>query len=330
MSTVQLTRRRFLGGASGAALLVALGACSKAESAGGSDTVRYGDVVDSKNPEVISEAFFGTKVQPAGLKVQTFPNGVLGSHERMNEQLRNGSLELTTTNVADLESYDKRLGVFAMPFAFPDRKALFEAEDGAMGKTYGGILEKYGFVVLGWFDSGLRNVYNTKRPIHEPADLKGIKIRTQGNQIMIDTFNTLGAQATPIDTTQIYSALQQGVIDGAENSTTFFVQEHHSEVAKFYSYTNHFFSIDPMLASKKWFDELKPKQKNAVMAAGKAAQDHERAMWLASDEKYTKKAQQQGVKFNDADIAAFREAVKPIYAKYGNTFGELSKYLPDL
>ena len=294
-------------------------------------TVRIGDVVDRQNPEVITENIMAEMLKStANMNVHVFPDGVLGSHTRMNEQLRNGTLEISVTNVADLESYDKRLGLFAMPFAFNDRKALFTAQDGALGKAYAGILDKLGFVLLGWFDSGLRSVYNRTRPIHEPADLKGLKIRTQGNQIMIATFNELGAQATPLATNQIYSALQQGVVDGAENSTTFFVQQHHSEVAKFYSYTNHFFSIDPMLASKKWFDSLDAKTQDAVKDAGAKAQQKERDLWQASDDKYTAQAKAAGIQFNDANIPAFKNAVKPIYTKYRSNFAELASFLPDL
>ena len=294
-------------------------------------TIRYGDVLDRNNPEVITENLMAKKLkETAGFDAKVFPDSILGSHVRMNEQLRNGTLELTTTNVADLAGYDPRLGLFAMPFAFPDRKSLFAAEDGALGKAYAGILEQYGFVLLGWFDSGLRSVYNRARPIHTPDDLKGLKIRTMGNKVMIDTFNQLGAQATPLDTAQIYSALQQGVVDGAENSPTFFVQMHHNEVAKYFSYTNHFFSIDPILASKKWFDTLDAKTKDAVMQAAAQAQEHERGLWLASDTKYTEIAKKGGAAFNETDLAAFRNAVKPIYTQYRSTFGDLSRYLPDL
>jgi len=322
-----LTRRNLILSAVAGAAAGGLPRFAFAEGA----TIRIGDVVDRNNPEVITESHMAEKLKAtAGFNARVFPDGVLGSHTRMNEQLRNGTLEITVTNVADLESYDKRLGLFAMPFAFPDRKSLFAAEDGALGKAYAGILDKLGFVLLGWFDSGLRSVYNRTRPIHEPADLKGLKIRTQGNQIMIATFNELGAQATPLATNQIYSALQQGVVDGAENSVTFFVQQHHSEVAKFYSYTNHFFSIDPMLASKKWFDSLDAKTQDAVKQAGAEAQQKERELWLASDEKYTAQAKQAGIAFNEADVAAFRNAVKPIYAKYKSSFAELASYLPAL
>lgn len=322
-----LSRRNLILSAAAAATAGGLPRFAFAEG----QTIRIGDVVDRNNPEVITENLMAEKLKSsAGFNAKVFPDGVLGSHTRMNEQLRNGTLEITVTNVADLESYDKRLGLFAMPFAFPDRKSLFAAEDGALGRSYAAILDKLGFVLLGWFDSGLRSVYNRTRAIHEPADLKGLKIRTQGNEIMIATFNQLGAQATPLATNQIYSALQQGVVDGAENSVTFFVQQHHSEVAKFYSYSNHFFSIDPMLASKKWFDSLDAKAKDAVKEAGAQAQQKERELWLASDEKYTTQAKQAGIAFNEANVAAFRNAVKPIYSKYKANFAELASYLPDL
>lgn len=336
MFEAQVSRRTVIAATGAAAVAAALAGCSKKSASGAGTevsgaTVRIGDVVARTNPEVISEDWMAGLLKTNGkLNAKTFPDGVLGSHARMNEQLRNGTLEITTTNVADLESFDKRLGLFAMPFAFADRKALFAAEDGELGKAYANILDKLGFVLLGWFDSGERNIYNRSRPIHTPDDLKGLKIRTQGNKIMIATFNQLGAQATPLATNQIYSGLQQGVVDGAENSVTFFVQQHHSEVAKFYSYTKHFFSIDPMLASKKWFETLDSKTQDVVKEAGLKTQEKERSLWLASDEKYLEEAKKSGIKFNDADVPAFRSAVKPIYTKYKSNFAELASYLPDL
>jgi tripartite ATP-independent transporter DctP family solute receptor len=337
MFEAQVSRRTVIAATGAAAVAAALAGCGKKSASGAGAagvsgaTVRIGDVLDRKNPEVITENYMAGLLKTNGkLNAKTFPDGVLGSHARMNEQLRNGTLEITVTNVADLESYDKRLGLFAMPFAFADRKALFAAEDGELGKAYTNILDKLGFVLLGWFDSGERNIYNRTRPIRTPDDLKGLKIRVQGNKIMIATFNQLGAQATPLATNQIYSALQQGVVDGAENSVTFFVQQHHSEVAKFYSYTKHFFSIDPMLASKKWFETLDSKTQDVVKEAGMKAQEKERGLWLASDDKYTQQAKAAGIKFNDADVPAFRSAVKPIYTQYKSNFAELASYLPDL
>lgn len=318
-------RRRFL-----AVGVVALGAAAApviaATRSGRRNTIRVGDTVDEHNPEVISEQFFLRRLgelTDGRLGGHVYPNGVLGSHDRMNEQLRNGTLEIAKTSVANLEVYDKRMGIFALPFAFASREHLYAAQDGALGRSLAAYLADHDLQVLGWFDSGLRNLYNTRHPIREPADMRGLKTRVQENEIMIDTFNALGARSTPLDTNQVYSALQQGVIDAAENSLTFYVQQHHNEVAKYYSYTRHFFSVDPLLVSARWFRLQSRQDQDAIVRAGHEAQQHERAMWIKSDQDYLAAAQRSGSHVNEADIAAFRKAVAGVYDRHRKTFGSL-------
>ncbi|MBC6456508.1 TRAP transporter substrate-binding protein [Actinomadura sp. HBU206391] len=310
--------------------LVGLGAVSApavaAVRAAQGKVLRVGDTVDAHNPEVVAEHYFLqrlTALSDGRLTGHVYPNAVLGSHDRMNEQLRNATLEVAKTSVANLEVYDRRLGVFALPYAFDTRQRLYAAQDGPLGRRLAAILEGHGLRVLGWFDSGERNIYNTKRALHEPADLRGLKMRVQSNQIMIDTFNTLGAQATPLDTAQIYSALQQGVVDAAENSLTFYVQQHHNEVAKYYSYTRHFFSVDPLLVSDRWFRAQSAADQDAILQAGREAQNKERELWLRSDEQYLGAARQAGSHLNEADTAAFKKAVAGVYARHRSTFGTL-------
>ncbi|TDD83080.1 TRAP transporter substrate-binding protein [Actinomadura darangshiensis] len=321
-----MRRRGFL-----AAGLVGLGAVAAPAAAGlrtslGGGALRVGDTVDEHNPEVVSEKYFLTRLNAltgGKLTGHVYPNGVLGSHDRMNEQLRNGTLEVAKSSMANLEVYDRRLGIFALPYAFTDRTSLYAAQDGELGKRLGAILERKGLRLLGWFDSGERNIYNTKRPLHEPGDIRGLKIRVQSNQIMIDTFNTLGAQATPVETNQIYSALQQGVVDAAENSLTFYVQQHHNEVAKYYSYTRHFYSVDPLLVSDQWFRSQSASHQDAILRAGHEAQQHERELWVRSDAEYLKTAQGSGSHVNEADTEAFRRAVAGVYTRHKATFGSL-------
>lgn len=320
-----LDRRRLLGVG-----VVALGAVTApavaAARSGRHRSIRVGDTVDEHNPEVVSEQFFLRRLgelTDGRLGGHVYPNGVLGSHDRMNEQLRNGTLEVAKTSVANLEVYDKRMGIFALPFAFASREHLYAAQDGALGRSLAAILAGHELKVLGWFDSGLRHVYNTRRAIREPADMRGLKIRVQANAIMIDTFNTLGARSTPLDTNQIYSALQQGVIEAAENSLTFYVQQHHNEVAKYFSYTSHFFSVDPLLVSARWFRLQSRADQDAIVRAGHEAQQRERALWRKSDQDYLTVAQRSGSHINDADVAAFRKAVSGVYDRHRATFGPL-------
>lgn len=316
-----------------AAGLVGLGAVAApavaAVGSGRQSALRVGDTVDQHNPEVVAEGYFIQRLSAltnGRLTGHVYPNGVLGSHDHMNEQLRNGTLEIAKTSVADLEAYDRRFGIFALPYAFSSRERLFAAQDGPLGRRLGAILERNNLRLIGWFDSGERNIYNTKRPLREPGDLRGLKVRVQSNQIMIDTFNMLGAQATPVDTTQIYSALQQGVVDAAENSLTFYVQQHHNEVAKNYSFTRHFYSVDLLLASDRWFRAQSAADQQAVLRAGHDTQQRERSLWLGSDRTYLDVARRTGTRMNDADIPAFKKAVAGVYTKHRSTFGSLLNF----
>lgn len=332
MDTTALSRRGFLGlvVTSGAAVGVgtSLAGCGNAKAKG---TVRVGDTVDPQNPEVLSEKYFGTRLSAltdGKYTVKVFPNGTLGSHARMNEQLRSGTLQCAKSNVADLTAFDKKLGVFALPYAFATKQELYAAQDGALGKAYAKLLEKYGLKIIGWFDSGDRNVYNTKHAVHTPDDMRGLKIRVQQDPVMIDTFKQLGAEPTPIDTNQIYSALQQGVVDAAENSVIFYVQEHHIEVAKHFSWTRHFFSVDPLMVSTTWLKTLPSDVQDAILQAGKETEQHERKLWASTTGTYIDKAKKDGATLNDADVAAFKKATRPVWDRHSKQFGDLTTHLP--
>jgi TRAP-type C4-dicarboxylate transport system substrate-binding protein len=217
----------------------------------------------------------------------------------------------------------------SVPYAFANQEDLFTALDGDLGGRIAQILSGYGLVLLGFFDSGARNVYNTKRAVKTPDDLKGLRLRVPQDPIAIDTFNTLGARATPLATNEIYSALQQGVIDGAENNVIFYVTNKHVEEAKYWSWTRHQYGVDAVLASKKWFDDLPSADRDALIDAGGAAVARERELWTAETEEYTGKAQEAGAKINDdVDVQAFQQAVKPVLSKNKSTFGELAQLLP--
>jgi tripartite ATP-independent transporter DctP family solute receptor len=299
---------------------------------GGKTDVRLGDTVNDTNPEIAAEKFFGERLAALtgnAYDVKVFPNGTLGDHNRMNEQVRNGALQMTKTLFANLTAFDKRLGVLSVPYAFTKQEDLFTALAGDLGKQLASILDGYDLTVLGWFDSGARNVYNKKRPIRTPADLKGLRIRVPQDAVAIDTFNTLGAQATPLATNEIYSALQQGVIDGAENNPIFYVTNKHVEEAKFWSWTRHQFGIDALLVSKKWFAGRSKAHQDAFVQAGQETENRERELWKTETDTYVKQAADKGAKINDdVDAAAFQQAVKPVLEKNRATFGDLVKFLP--
>lgn len=341
-----MDRRRFLtisltttAAATAVAATGALSGCganatpSAAQSSANSPiTVRLGDTVAESNPEIAAERYFGAQLAQLTnqrYQVEVFPNGALGDHNRMNEQVRSGILPMTKTLFSNLTAFDKRLGALSMPYAFGKQADLFAALDGPLGSAIGKILDGYDLVLLGLFDTGARNVYNKKRPIRTPADLKGVRLRVPQDAIAIDTFNALGAQATPLATNEIYSALQQGVIDGAENNVIFYVTNKHLEGAKYWSWTRHQFGVDALLVSKKFLAGLPQADRDAFITAGKQTVAHERDLWKRETDNYVTQAKAKGSLLNDdVDVAAFRQAVKPVLDKNRATFGDLVKLLP--
>ncbi len=290
--------------------------------------VRIGDVVTENNPEYLGYQFFAKRLSEltnGEYQVKTFMNGVLGGHTQLNEQVRAGSLEMTETGASFLSSFDKRLALWGLPFEFTSTEKLFAAQDGTLGKAYADICEKYGFKVLGYLYSGSRSIYNRKGPIHTPDDIKrmNLRLRSIPDAVMIDTLNAMGAQATPLEAAETYNAIQQGVVDGAENSITYYLTTKHNEVAPFFSKTNHFFSVDPFLVSVKWFNAQPPEAQRAILQAGKETIPYERKAWVEGDAKNFALAVRAGVKINDTDAAAFQKATRPVWDKYGPALGEL-------
>jgi TRAP-type transport system periplasmic protein len=313
-----------------AAAAIGLTGCGGAE--GDRTAVRLGDTVNESNPEIAAERYFGERLAALtddAYEVKVFPNGSLGDHNKMNQQVRDGSLHMTKTLFANLTAFDKRLGVMSLPYAFARQDDLYIALLARLGRQLGNILEANGLKVLAFFDSGARNVYNKKRPIRTPDDLKGLRLRVPQDAIAIDTFNTLGAVATPMATNEIYPALQQGSIDGAENNPIFYVTNKHVEEATYWSWTRHQFGIDALLVSKKYFDGLSTKHQDAFVEAGFDAQKREWDLWAKETENYVKQATDKGAKINDdVDVEAFRRAVKPIVDKNRSVFGDLLELLP--
>jgi tripartite ATP-independent transporter DctP family solute receptor len=309
-----------------------LAGCGGRPGATRNTVIRLGDDVAEDNPEVTAERFFGDQVSSltkGRYSVKVFPNATLGDSNRMNEQVRTGTLQMAKSLFSNLTAFDKRLGVLSLPYAFPKADAGFDALAGPLGDACRKILDGAGLVVLAWFYTGTRNVYNTKRAVHSAADLKGLRLRVPQNPVTVDSFNALGAQATPLAATEIYSALQQGVIDGAENNPIYYVTSKQVEEAKNWSWTRHQLGVDVLMVSKKFFGEQPKDVQDALVQAGKATQDKERRLWTAQTDQFLAKAQAAGAKVNDdVDVASMQNALKPVFTKYKSSFGDLMSLLP--
>jgi tripartite ATP-independent transporter DctP family solute receptor len=309
-----------------------LAGCGGRPGAAKNTVIRLGDDVAEDNPEVTAERFFGDQVSSltkGKYQVKVFPNATLGDSNRMNEQVRSGTLQMAKSLFSNLTAFDKRLGVLSLPYAFPQADAGFDALAGPLGDACKKILDGTGLVVLAWFYTGTRNVYNTKRAVHSAADLKGLRLRVPQNPVTVDSFNALGAQATPLAATEIYSALQQGVIDGAENNPIYYVTSKQVEEAKNWSWTRHQLGVDVLMVSKKFFGDQPADVQDALVQAGKQTQDRERQLWNAQTDQFVAKAQAAGAKFTDGvDVPSMQAALKPVFVKYKSSFGDLMSLLP--
>lgn len=264
------------------------------------------------------------------IKVQVFPSAQLGSETQTIENTQMGVLDINRVSCAPLSEFSKTMGVLSMPYLFRDYEHFRKVLDGPIGVEVGKDLEEKGLKVLAYYDSGARSFYNTKRPIKTPADLKGLKIRTQKSQVMVDLVNALGAVATPMSFEEVYSSLQTGVIDGAENNAPSYLTTNHYEVAKNFSLNEHARVPDIVLISMKTWNKLSPDDRKIVADAAKESEKKQSELWAKYEKESLDKVKAAGCKINTPDQAPFRELVKPMYDKYGAQFGDLVKRIQDV
>ncbi|GIE97180.1 TRAP transporter substrate-binding protein DctP [Paractinoplanes rishiriensis] len=327
-----MDRRHLLTLALGATTVGACGGRSSTTGGDGPIVVKVADAVRATNPMVAAERYFAEQVgalTQGRYRVEVSAGGVLGDDNRVNEMVRTGQVAFAKTLVSNLSAYDKRLGVLGLPYVFAGEKECMAALDGELGRRCATILYESGLVTLAYFYGGERNLYNAKRPIQTPADVKGLRIRVPQNIVSIDIVNAMGASAVPMATNDILSALQQQVVDGAENNTVYYVTEQHVVYAPYYSRTRHQQSVDVLIASRKWLSEQPADVQDAIKEAGRRTQTEEIRLWALESTRSVDAATAQGAKVNDADVDAFRRAVAPVLREHRGAFGDLATLLPD-
>ena len=223
------------------------------------------------------------------LQVDVFPAMQLGGAKENVDAVRSGTLALTWVGAAFLSRIAPELEAVSLPFVFANREAAFRVIDGPVGHAIDKKLQDKGFLSLGWMELGMRHVTNSKTPIRTMADLKGLKIRLQPNETHLNTFRALGANPVAMDVKELYSALEQHVVDGQENPYTVISASRFGEVQKHLSNTGHFFDFIAVVASKRAFEQLKPEYQKAVREAMTATIKYQRK--LAAEQEAAKFAE---------------------------------------
>lgn len=247
-------------------------------------------------------------------EVQIFPNEILGSAQKAIELTQTGAIDFVVAGTANLETFADVYEIFSMPYLFDSEDvytSVMEDQD-YMERIYEST-DEAGFRVITWYNAGTRNFY-AKTPIRKPEDLKGKKIRVQQSPASVAMVNAFGAAAAPMGFGEVYTAIQQGVIDGAENNELALTNNKHGEVAKYYSYNKHQMVPDMLVANLKFLNSLSPEEYKIFKEAAALSTEVEREEWKKSIEEARAIARDQmGVSFEEVDVEAFKEKVLPLH-----------------
>jgi tripartite ATP-independent transporter DctP family solute receptor len=290
------------------------------------------DVQPPGYPTVAATENLGKKLEAATngrLSIQMFPSMQLGGEKETIEQTQIGAIQMLRVSVGAMGPIVDDINVVNMPFLFKNTAHAQRMMDGPIGQE---LLDKVtaspnaGLVALCWMDSGARSLYNIKKPIKTIEDLKGMKFRVIGNPIFVDMMNALGGNGVAMGYDQVFSALQTGVIDGAENNPPSYVFSNHYTAAKYYSLTEHLILPEMLMFSKKAWTALSSEDQGLLKKFAREAQLEERELWKKYEQQAMEKAKAAGSEITEiADKAPFQNAVKPVWDKYGPKYQDMIK-----
>jgi len=250
------------------------------------------------------------------MQVQLYPNRQLGDDKQLVEGTRFGTVDAAVVTNAVTAQTEPAFGVLDLPFLFENEAHVHKVLDGAVGDELAKRMASKGVVVLGYFEGGFRSMINNTRPVSQPADLQGVKVRVMQNPIYIDLVNSLGGAAVPMAWGETITAIQQGTIDGLELPVALIEPLKVSEFAKYLSLTNHTFTAYELLMNKRLLDKMTPQQQAWVRAAAKEAVKEQRQAMAGQTPKALASLQKTSMQVNPiAEVASFRSAVAPIYDK---------------
>jgi tripartite ATP-independent transporter DctP family solute receptor len=300
-----------------------------AGSAQAATTLKIAEIHPTGYPTVVAMENLGKKLEEATngeIKYRMFAGGVLGSEKEVVEQTQIGAVQLTRVSLGSVGPVVPDTNVFNMPFVFRDIDHMRKVIDGEIGQE---ILDsitnsQFNMVGLAWMEAGSRSIY-TKKPVRKIEDLKGMKIRVIGNPLFIDTLNAMGANGIAMSTGEIFSALQTGVVDGAENNSPTLLEHNHYQVAKYYTQTHHLILPEPLMMSKTTWESLTPDQQALVKKFAREAQMEERKLWEAKEQASDEKLKAAGVEYIEIDTKPFYDATAPVREKYGAPYADLIK-----
>lgn len=282
-------------------------------------TIKLGHGLDPNHPvhkgmEFMADRLF--EISGGSMHFDIYPSEQLGTERECLELLQIGSLAMTKVSSAVLEGFAPQFRVFGLPYLFRDEDHRWNVKEGPIGQELLLSLESFRIRGLCFYDAGYRSFYTVNRPIRTPDDLSGLKIRVQESPMAIQMVNIMGGAATPVSWGELYTALQQGVVDGAENNPPSFYTSYHFEVARYFTINQHTAVPDVLVISKHVWDHLTPQEKSWLQQAADESAEYQRELWRESTEASLQAVMEAGVEVIYPEREPFYERVQPLYDRF--------------
>lgn len=301
---------------------------SREGSEGDQLVLKLGHSLDQAHPVHAAMEFMGTRLAELSantVELQIFPNGQLGSEPESIEQLQRGALSMVKTSTAAMEGFVPEMAVFGLPYLFRDNEHYWDVLNGSIGKELLDSGVDVGIRGLCYYDSGSRSFYTINTPLVDPTKLNGVKVRVQPSRMAMDMISTMGGAPTPIPFGELYTALQQGMVDGAENNPPSLLSSRHYEVAKHYVLDEHTNIPDMVIFSETVWATLTPQVRAWVEQAAIESVTFQRKLWIEKTNEALNEVEAAGVTIYRPDKTPFIEATKPMYKKLdGQSVGILA------
>jgi tripartite ATP-independent transporter DctP family solute receptor len=259
------------------------------------------------------------------IQMEVFPGGQLGDERSVIEQVQLGVIDITRTSTSPVGEFYAPIGVFSLPYIFRDEAHFWKVLQGSIGRGLLDNLAEVDLLGLAYYDSGSRNFYTTETPIRSVADLAGLRMRTQQSQVVLDMMEALGAEPVPMAFAEVYSSLQTGVIDGAENNFPSYGPSgvRHYEVAPYFTLDGHARVPEVVLISSIVWDGLAAEDQALIREAAQASVVVQAALWDQLSNESRDAVIEAGSEIISVDTQEFQDAMTPLYEQYGEQYGDL-------
>ena len=282
-------------------------------------TIKLAHGLDVTHSVHLALEFFGEeihRISEGQLAVEIYPNSQLGSEREILELIQIGSLHMTKVSAATLENFAPKSKVLGLPYLFKNRAHAFRVLDGEIGQNLLEDSQRYRLKGLGYYDAGYRSFYTKERPVDHPDELKGLKIRVMESVTAMNMVRSFGGAPTPISWGELYTSLQQGVVDGAENNPPSFYLSKHYEICKYYSLNEHTYSPDVIIIGNSFWNQLNEEQQLWMSKAVNASIDFQRKLWAEHEANALEEVVKAGVEILYPEKDVFMELAQKVHEQY--------------